>query len=610
MTLSLEDHRAMLAGFADAGYQCLSEPARTTNPVQVEWRIDGQVKKFRLWAFDVTHGGGGAEVRAADEFRIQITNGPEDPAQFDQGDAIDLLLGYSRDRHAIVAYDRRWLEAWSRKKHETGSGGSPSVQVKEADIQAAEERGTYHISKKSRTFGQANIVTMSPAMLPGYLLNHDKVLRGDMTGEEAQATTPPTASAVGVVDYCQSQGFPFHPDLVARYLASMLTKPFVILAGVSGTGKSKLAELVAEYYTLNNGASATPSSATAGIGESFVFSAGSALEPDRSRFALVAVRPDWIDNQSIFGFLNPITERYESTQALDLILRAKAALESSDDAFSAPRYFVLLDEMNLARVEHYFSDWLACTESRRLRSNQSMVQQPVPLHRSKEEVQVFVEGRDGLKTMFVPSSLELPTNLVVTGTVNVDETTYGFSPKVLDRAMVIEFDEVDLDGLRHGAIGADASEYRFPEALPDFQLASAADYATLPALTHAHILEINKILEPARLHVGYRAANEMALFISIYNSILPEAADDEGFMRALDVAILQKVLPRLNGNRAKLEAPLAILCSYLRDLAQPTADVRLETFDPQAPAGLPRSYARAVEMLDGLRDFGFVSFFK
>ena len=74
------------------------------------------------------------------------------------------------------------------------------------------------------------------------------------------------------------------------------------------------------------------------------------------------MRPDWIDNQSIIRFVNPITESYESTQALDLILRARRTLTTAPAKAAAPRYFMLLDEMNLARVEHYFSDWLACAE--------------------------------------------------------------------------------------------------------------------------------------------------------------------------------------------------------------------------------------------------------
>ena len=606
MALSLDDHKAILRGIEDDGFICKAMPASPSNPIRLEWWIDGQPHRFRLWAFDVTHGGGGSEVRAADEFRIQITNGPAASSTFDDG-ATDLLIGYSRDRDSIVGYDRRWLEIWTQKKETTGSGGSPSVQVKEADIQAGHDRGIHHLTK-SANFGQADIVTMSPAMLPTYLRNHAAMLRGTMTAGAAPSAAS-ASKAMTVVDYCRAQGFSFEPDLIARYLAAALTKPLVILAGVSGTGKSKLAELVAEFYGSDPAAGPVGGSAPS-RGESFVYvPTRGAANPDR--FALVAVRPDWIDNQSILGFVNPITNQYESTQALDLILRAKEALDSSSDQTAAPRFFMLLDEMNLARVEHYFSDWLACTESRRYRPDQTISQQPIPLHRVGAKLQTVLQRAGGAtETVDVPSTMPMPTNLIVTGTVNVDETTYGFSPKVLDRAMVLEFDEVDLERLRTGNSTAIAEDYRLPDRLPAFRLATRDDYARLPAAAHGHIVALNAILAEARLHIGYRAANEIGLFMAIFNEMLPLDAGDTDWMRALDAAVLQKVLPRLSGNRAKLEVPLARLCGYLRDLAIATDDAALANFDATASARLPKSYRRALEMLTGLRDFGFVSFFK
>ena len=100
-------------------------------------------------------------VRSADEFRIQITNGPQNTSAFDTDGAVDLLVGYSRHRGAIVAYDRRWLEKWTQKKETSGSGGSPSVQVKSEDIQAGLDEGIHHLAK-SAAFGAAGIVTMRP----------------------------------------------------------------------------------------------------------------------------------------------------------------------------------------------------------------------------------------------------------------------------------------------------------------------------------------------------------------------------------------------------------------------------------------------------------------
>lgn len=594
-----------MAGFAKLGFACIEAPSGAANPIRIDWNVDGKTLRYRLWAFEISHGGGGPTVRAADEFRIQITNGPSSKADLDKGGVQDLLVGYSRDRDAIVAYDRRWLERWIDSTS-GGSRGSPSVQVKDADIQAGHDNGIHHLTK-STNFGEGHIVTMSPDLLPAYLLHNNSVLQGTMSATEAQSTTPNPAGGT-IVEYCQSRGFHFEPELLARYIAALLTKPFVILAGVSGTGKSKLAELVAEFYSASAAKGPVSSKAPA-VGSSFTFAAAKG-KPDPSRFALVAVRPDWIDNQSILGFVNPITEQYESTQALDLILRARKAHEAAPDKKAAPRYFMLLDEMNLARIEHYFSDWLSCTESRREVGDGKIIQHPVALHRSEKPMEARLFEPDGTFTNLpVPPSLELPTNLVVTGTVNVDETTYGFSPKVLDRAMVIEFDDVDLNELRSGSGGASDEGFRFPDELPAFRLATAEDYAALPQGTHSHLWAINDVLEDARLHFGYRSANEIALFINFYRQILPEA-DDPDLLRALDIAILQKVLPKISGNRAKLERPLLRLCAYLRDLKQSSTEIDIEELEASHQAGLPNSYFRALEMVQSLRDFGFVSFFK
>ena len=95
-------------------------------------------------------------MRAADEFRIQITNGPDAPSDFDKNNTTDLLIGYSRDRDAIVAYDRRWLEKWSEKYAKTGKKGSPSAQVKEADIRAGHDKGLHHLTKNAE-FGKPTL---------------------------------------------------------------------------------------------------------------------------------------------------------------------------------------------------------------------------------------------------------------------------------------------------------------------------------------------------------------------------------------------------------------------------------------------------------------------
>ena len=153
----------MLQGFSDAGFQVVQSPDTANNPLQIEWHVDGQVHRFRLWAFDITHGGGGAEVRAADEFRIQITNGPDSRRDLDREGAIDLLIGYSRDRDAIV--------------HMTDVGSSIGFRrlpgVIERRLRSKLGRQTSRqdmtmvsTTSRRRCFRDRSIVTMNPALLP------------------------------------------------------------------------------------------------------------------------------------------------------------------------------------------------------------------------------------------------------------------------------------------------------------------------------------------------------------------------------------------------------------------------------------------------------------
>jgi len=276
------------------------------------------------------------------------------------------------------------------------------------------------------------------------------------------------------------------------------------------------------------------------------------------------VRPDWRDSKALLGYYNPIAKEYEKTPLLEFILNA--CDEYREKKGEAMPYFIILDEMNLAHVEYYFADFLSVLESGRDR--EGFTKESIKLHSKK-------------KLRDIPSELKLPPNLYVIGTVNIDETTYMFSPKVLDRAFTIEFYEVELDKYRKkaGNKGNRKEDYkefvelrneiikdmRDNKEKPFLALRDDRDYRleALKNLPRKHMVileDLIKSLEPYNLHFGYRIVDEIATFFmeagkSWKEGIVKFRYENEIF----DLALLMKVLPKFHGNRKKLEFPLFIV---------------------------------------------------
>ncbi len=162
--------------------------------------------------------------------------------------------------------------------------------------------------------------------------------------------------------------------------------------------------------------------------------------PSNSLF--LSVRPDWRDSTSLLGYYNPLTETYEWTDFLRFLLRARDNYKANGK--DALAWFVILDEMNLAHVEYYFADLLSIIESGR--DDDGWSREPIRL--------TYPDAKTDNPP---PHEIHLPPNLYIIGTVNMDETTHAFSPKVLDRAFTIELTDVDFSGLparipgHHGA---------------------------------------------------------------------------------------------------------------------------------------------------------------
>ncbi|MCY3699987.1 MAG: hypothetical protein OXH46_10220 [Gemmatimonadetes bacterium] len=365
-------------------------------------------------------------------------------------------------------------------------------------------------------------------------------------------------------------------------------------------------------------------------GEQFYISFGEGETPDGHRIefrlaetevaerelgnrVVVPVRPDWVDNRGLLGYFNPLSNEYSTTPFLSLLLEAQAEEQRAEKEGRDPHpFFVVLDEMNLARVEHYFSDFLSALESG----------EPVPLHES-EEVE---EGRTESGAV-VPRQLRVPNNVFFTGTVNVDETTYMFSPKVLDRAFTIEFDRVDLDGFTTGAHADGEAGLSLDSGdgglrLTPYRKPKRSDWLKFSDLGggrfHRTLLELHGILEEEHRHFGYRVANEIARFVNLAHE---RSADGEAAAQiAFDLALLQKVLPKFHGTQQELEPILRRLASALGATPSDSSeDVPAGTsfagVEPGTEANVdgrtmrfPRTVAKIRRMLKRLEQRGFAGF--
>ncbi len=346
--------------------------------------------------------------------------------------------------------------------------------------------------------------------------------------------------------YFQSRGYRFASHQIAAFYAALKTKGFVILSGLSGTGKTKLALYFAELLCPR----------CRGL---------SRAQPDEGErehhtHLFLSVRPDWRDGKALLGYYNPLTERYESTPLIRFILRAID--DYTANGAQAQPYFIILDEMNLSHVEYYFADFLSVLESGR--REDGFTREPIRLYATDLPAGSTLRQMQG-----IPSEIHLSPNLYIIGTVNVDETTYTFSPKVLDRAFTLEFRDVDLRdyplrvavhtedpgmALLRDRLRSDlAAGGRFCTLVADKQAISGAVQALGDA--KQWLRDLHGRLIPYDLHFGFRVMDEIALFVQ-HAMRAPESVDSLSSDEALDLAVLMKVLPKFHGPRQRLEQPL------------------------------------------------------
>lgn len=317
-----------------------------------------------------------------------------------------------------------------------------------------------------------------------------------------------------------------------------LPKPFVLLAGISGTGKTRFVREQAERHGV-----------------------------DAGNHLFVAVRPDWHEPSDLLGYVSRIGDvHFVTTPLLSFMAKAwREAINRVDsdgchlrELTEIKTYWVCLDEMNLAPVEQYFADFLAVIETRDFEGRRyrcapilnvsNLNLDAKALNRLRTELG-FEEG-DELWQHFVDNGMPLPPNMVVAGTVNMDETTHGFSRKVIDRAFTIDFGEFFPN-----EFGAYFSAIRLPVTLtfPRWSSVSLADLASVPADSDGaksikFLESINSVLADSPFSLAFRALNELLVAV---RSFTP--TDDVELAAVWDDFLMTKVLPRLEGDAEKMD---------------------------------------------------------
>ncbi len=322
--------------------------------------------------------------------------------------------------------------------------------------------------------------------------------------------------------YILSKGFNYSLKDVANFYLSLKTKPFVILAGISGTGKTQLARKFAEAIN--------------------------------AKCELIPVKPDWTDNSDLIGYVD-----------IDNQFKEKAIIRIIREATSNPQkiYIVLLDEMNLARVEHYFSDFLSIIETREYEGNRIVTKNLI--------TDVNYKGEDELKELIIPE------NVYIVGTVNMGK--------------IEKLEDINNDFLK--------AKYLHFQDLPE----NEKEYRTKIINT---LKEIDKILKEADFQIGYRIRDEICFYM-LYQK---EIEDIISYEEAFDFQIMQKILPRIQGSSSRVKKLIVKLIGYLSGKGDFDEKYSVEDIAKSVSEVIKnrKSINKLLFMLRRYEDDGFTSF--
>ena len=363
-------------------------------------------------------------------------------------------------------------------------------------------------------------------------------------------------------------------ERVIPYLTALRTKPFMLLAGISGTGKSRIVREMAK--------------ACWKVGD-----------PEYGKnhpknFCMVQVKPNWHDSSELIGYVSRLNgEKF----VVGPFLRFLAA------ALKDPNvpYFLCLDEMNLAPVEQYFAEYLSVIESRKLNEEGIIETDPIIDYVDEPWYHSLIAQLFDEEDRRASRRLTIPQNLFVVGTVNMDETTFSFSRKVLDRAMTIEMNEVDLRGglekdtkseigYNAGSIIGDAAEGKDVYE----------DNKELCNEVLVYLEQVNAILKDTPFKIAYRTRNEFLMY-AVNRQVL---APNSQLWQSLDEMTSMKILSRIEGDKDRTEKPL----EGLKDLVRKQIEDRIPPAEEGKSQPKSISAAKIEEMLNKLNGPGFTSY--
>lgn len=434
------------------------------------------------------------------------------------------------------------------------------------------------------------------------------------------------------------------------FLTAIRTKPFLLLAGISGTGKSRIVR-------------------------EFAFKSCPKYLQDKEgitpgNYCMIEVKPNWHDSTDLLGYYSRLGKAgYLFTKFVKFLVKAKM--------FPTVPFFVCLDEMNLAPVEQYFAEILSILETRKHPKNEETGETDITMVKTEtiidalyfrelsemshtkntqtgEPFSSYLTDRDiylklfgidtesnidvevGKRTDLTTEGLTLPDNVIIIGTVNMDDTTHQFSRKVIDRAVTIE---MNGGNLRNMFGGSKNLEYLPEEEQQKWQNAFTRRYVTADEALEAHpneaeelmdklptyLEQINLALKGTPFEVSYRVLNELTIMVGV---MLGEGKElDDAIAQSVNNILLMKILPRIEGDaemfamsreyKAKVGVSYDNRLEWLKDIApdikEPLADVESDNDDTEEKTETVKGYQQTAkekiqEMIDRLNNQEFTRF--